>query len=149
VGDDVSSIAARVRVPPQSPEGVPRGAPELRSCGRLQEISHPEEVVRRRPEEEDPVHQGRAAVAELPELPDGLQPPEDLLDALPAPLAEGVPRVAGGPAIDGAAVVGMLVLRDVGCDLEIPAALDEVRGVIPIVAPERRAARPVGSRWRR
>ena len=36
------------------------------------------------------------------EAADGLHPAEDLLDALPDPLADGVAGVAGGPAVDGA-----------------------------------------------
>ena len=69
---------------PRAPGWTRRSARGPRSSGRFQEISHPEEVVRRGPEEEDPVYQGGAAVTELPEVPDGHQPPEDLLDALPA-----------------------------------------------------------------
>src|SRR3954466_5231006 len=36
------------------------------------------------------------------EAADGLHPAEDLLDGLPNPLADGVARVAGGPAVNGA-----------------------------------------------
>src|SRR5512145_2128378 len=123
-------------------DGVLRGAPAPRSRGRLQQIPHPDEVVRRRAEEEDPVHQGGTAVVELPKWPDGLQPPEDLLDAFPAPLTHGVTRVAGGPPVDGTVVPRMLVLRDMGRDLEITATLDEGGGVIPLVAAERGAVIP-------
>src|SRR3974377_1298735 len=87
---------------PKAYGGAVRGARGPRSCGCLQQVPHPNEVVRRGPEEEDPVDQRRAPVAGFPVLADGLQPPEDRLDAFPAPLAERVPRVAGGAAVDGA-----------------------------------------------
>src|SRR5512134_3543801 len=113
--------------------GVLRGARAPRSWSRLQQVPHPDEVVRRGPEEEDPVHQGGAPVVELPELPDGLQPPEDLLDAFAAPLTDGVPGVTGRAAVNGTRAARSAVLGDMGRDLQLPATGHEVRRVVALV----------------
>ena len=82
----------------------------------LQEIPHPDEVVGGGPEEEGPIHEGRAVVVELPELADGLQPLEDFLDAFPASRTHRAARVAGGPAVEDTPAMAVDVLRDMGRD---------------------------------
>ena len=129
-------------VPRRSPERGPWGAPSPRSCGRPHQGPHPDQVVGRGPEEEGPVHQGGAPVPELPEAPDGLQPVKDLLDALPVALANRIPRVAGGAAVDGAPAATVDILGDMGRDCQVAIALDEGGSVVPLVASERGAILP-------
>src|SRR6476619_5058996 len=73
------------------------------SSGPLRhEIAPAHQVIGGGPEAKLPVDEASAAVAEFPEEPHGLQPPEGLLDQLPLALAQGVARMARRTAIDGA-----------------------------------------------
>src|SRR5689334_19462956 len=77
------------------------------------------------------------------EAADGLHPAEDLLDAFPDPLADGIAGVAGGPAVDGAPPPAR-VLGDVRGDAARADVGDAVAGVVVLVAAERpRAEAPV------
>src|SRR5512138_1836986 len=106
----------------EPPNGAAPGAGARRSCGGSEKIAHPNQVVGGCPQHEDPVDQREAAVVELPELPDGLQPAEDLLDPLPAALAHRVAGMAGGAAIDRAIPVLGDVLGHVRRDAELATA---------------------------
>src|SRR6266852_8995792 len=75
--------------------GGPQGsAPGPRSSRRLGEVAEADQVVDRQAEDEHPVHASPAAMARLAQQPDGLEPAEDLFDALAFPLADSVPGVA-------------------------------------------------------
>src|SRR5204863_9797039 len=67
---------------------------------------------------------------------DGLEPAEDLLDALPPTLAHPIAAMAGGPPIDRAGALGR-VLGDVRRDAEQRNRLDGLRRVVALVSPER------------
>jgi len=73
----------------------------LVSAGGAQ-VPQPNEVVRGDREGEHPRHALEAAMTELPQTADRLQPTEDLFHTLALPLTDVVPRVARGPLVDGA-----------------------------------------------
>src|SRR5258705_562369 len=64
------------------------------------QVPHPDEVVRREREAKYPVDAALAAVPRLPQQGDGLQPAEDLFDALPLSLADHVAAVTSRSAVD-------------------------------------------------
>ena len=74
-----------------------------RSCGSRQQRAQADQVIRRSREGDDPIDAGAAAMPELAQPADGLQPAEDLLDQLPLPLADRVAGMPRGPIINGAA----------------------------------------------
>src|SRR2546422_8959883 len=70
------------------------------SSRRLGQIADADQVVDRQPEDEHPADPRPAAVAHLAQQPDGLEPAEDLFDALAFPLAHPVAGGARGAPID-------------------------------------------------
>src|SRR6185295_234271 len=100
------SVARRAGAACRSPCG--------RSCRCLEQATHPHEVVRRRGECEDPFHPGPAAVAQLAEQGNGLEPAEGLLDLLTFPLTDRIAGMTRGATIDRTpAPRAGRVLRDV------------------------------------
>src|ERR1700674_3356348 len=81
-----------------------------RSRGPREQCPQADQVVRRRRERDDPIDAFPAAMPELAQPADGLQPAKDLLDQLPLPLADRVAGMTRGPIINGAA---RHLLRDV------------------------------------
>jgi hypothetical protein len=67
---------------------------------------------------------------------DGLDPAEGLLDALSCPLAHGIARMAGGPAVEGGAAAAG-ILRDVRRDPTLAQLHDEVARIEAAVGAER------------
>src|SRR5438552_15477179 len=76
-----------------------------RSYGLGREVSDPHQVVRGEGEGEHPVHPAGASLPCLAHQSDGLEPAEDLFDALPPTLAYRIAGVAGGAAVAPAAAV--------------------------------------------
>ena len=99
----------------------------LRLAGN--QLRHPDQVVCCREEVGDHLVLLDALVSRLSEDPDRLHPSEDLLDLLPATLADRVALVSRGPAVDGR----VLLLGHMGNDVEHPAVADEGLGVIVLV----------------
>jgi len=83
-------------------------------------------------------------VARLPKAADRLDPAEDLLDALPYALTDGVSRRTRRPSVDYRSTMLGDVLGDVRRDVPCAALGDEVAGVVELVAAEREylSARP-------
>src|SRR5437016_3449028 len=108
------------------------------SYGLGREVSDPHPVVRGEGEGEHPVHPAGAPVPCLAHQSDGLEPAEDLFDALPPTLAHRIARVTGGAAVDRAGAVRG-VLRYVRRHAEQPDCGDEVPRVVPFAGPERHA----------
>src|SRR6266536_2427284 len=79
-------------------------------------------------------------VAQLAASRHRLPPAEDLLDPLSQTLAHRVAEVGHGPPVDGATVLRIDVLGYVRRHLQIPAAANEVLGVIALVAAHRPAS---------
>src|SRR5438046_9410906 len=137
------------------PAGDPRGVrlpADLRSSGPVRypsyrlgrEVSNPNEVVDGQGKGKHPVHAAGPAMTGLSHQADGLEPAEDLLDALPPTLAHPIAAMAGGPPIDRAGALGR-VLGDVRRDAEQPNRLDEIPRVVALVSPERHSTLEVRS----
>src|SRR5437773_6905568 len=77
------------------------------SRGRQRQIPYSDQVVCSEGEGEDPVDPGQAAVLGLPHHPDGLQPSEDLFNALTRSLAQVVGLMLSRASVDRA-VPGLL-----------------------------------------
>src|SRR6185369_13144649 len=94
-----------------------------------------------------PVHAASAAVAELAQAADRFHPAKDFFDALPRALADCVPGMAGGSAIERPAV---LLHGDVRCGLKGAEHLHETARVVAFVAADRHtSARQRGDETRR
>src|SRR5580658_1513101 len=103
--------------------GSPGGSP-----GCLQ-IPDSDQVVHRDREREHPRDSLMPTMTQLPESADGLQPPEDLFNAFPFLLTEGVAGVVGGAAVNRAAAI-RVVLRHVRCHLQLTQLGDEVLRIV-------------------
>src|SRR5437773_12399136 len=99
------------------------------SYGLGREVSDAHQVVGGEGKRKHPVHAAGAPVPRLAHQPDRLEPAEDLLHALAPLLADRVPRVPGGAAVDRAATVPG-VLRHVRGDAEQAARGGEIPGVV-------------------
>src|SRR5712671_3639579 len=131
----------RLGVTPWRPNVDCSGTPiPVASVGRGQ-ISQPNEVVRGDGEGEHPLHTLQAAMTELPQSANGLQPAEDLFHALALPLTDLVARMARGPLVDGAAAV-RVVLGHVRRHVQRAPVVDHASRVIVLVAADRDAAVP-------
>src|SRR5437016_12705214 len=122
----------------EGPAGDPRGVrlpllvADLRSSGPVRypscrwgrEVSNPNEVVDGQGKGKHPVHAAGPPVTGLPHQADGLEPAEDLLDALSPTLAHPVAAMAGGPPIDRAGALGR-ILSDVRRCAEQPNRREE------------------------
>src|SRR3990170_4006199 len=73
------------------------------SRGPRHQGAQADQVISSRRERDDPIDARPAAMAQLAQAADGFHPAEDLLDQFPFPLADGIPPVARGAAIDGRA----------------------------------------------
>src|SRR5215472_15094566 len=112
--------------------GAGGAAPGYRSSWGLGQVADADQVVRRQAEDEHPTDPGAAPVARLAQQPHGLEPAEDLFDALAGPLAHLVAGVARGARIDRTRPIRG-VLGDVRRHLKQPERLDEVPSVIALV----------------
>ena len=72
-------------------------------------IAHPHQVVSGGGEGEHPAHALQSTEACLALQSDGLDPSEDLLHPFPFSLADAITLVPGGPFVDGAAPVGIIL----------------------------------------
>src|SRR6266851_10099188 len=131
-GYDTRDFVEALRLVQVTPQG---SAPGPRSSRRRGEVAEADQVVDRQAEDEHPVHASPAAMARLAQQADGLEPAEDLFDALAFPLADSVPGVAGGALIDRTRPIRG-VLRHVRRHLDEPEGLDEVPRVIAFVGPD-------------
>src|SRR5437870_653264 len=75
------------------------------------QVTPPHKVVRRRAEGEDPINEPSAAVPQLAEQRDGLQPTKRLLNEFPLAMTDAIADVSGRTRVDGAAAVSEFVLR--------------------------------------
>ncbi len=73
------------------------------------QLPHSHQVVCCRREDEDPVDARGAAVTQLAQQPDCLQPAEDLFDPLALLLADLIAGVARGATIDGRLAIGVVL----------------------------------------
>src|SRR5437773_481305 len=112
------------------------------SYGLGREVTDAHQVVGGEGQRKHPVHAPGAAVPRLAHEPHRLQPAEDLLDALPAALAHGVARMAGGPAVDRTGAVRG-VRGHVRSHAQQPDRGDKIPRVIPLVGAERNAPLPI------
>ena len=97
------------------------------------QLSHSDQVVSRRREDEDPIHALSPAVAQLAQQTYRLQPAEDLFDPFTLPLTDLIALVSCGAAIDGRLAVSV-VLGHVRRHLQLAQVLHEVLGVVVLVA---------------
>src|SRR5450756_685647 len=70
--------------------------------------AHPDQIERRRGEDEGPIDPCAAAVPQLAKQAEGLHPAKALLDELPLLLTDRVARMTGRPGIDRTAAVRRL-----------------------------------------
>src|SRR2546425_3714841 len=105
-------------------------------CLHRHKFPHSHQVVSRRREDEDPVHARRAAVAQLAQQADRLQPTEDLFDPFALLLADLIAGMARRASIDGRLAVGV-VLGHVWRHLQVAQLLHEVMSVVFLVAAQR------------
>src|SRR5882672_2390489 len=73
--------------------------------GNLGQISNADQVISRGREDEDPVDAFAAAVPQLAQQADRLQPTEDLFDSFAFPLTDLITRMSGGSTINGRATI--------------------------------------------
>src|SRR6516162_10815271 len=106
-----------------------------RCCNQLGDAN---QIVGRRGENEEPLHQGATAMAGLAQSADGLHPSEWFFDSLAADCAETIAGMSGRAPIDGRAAIGV-VLRDMGSAAALAATGDELGSVIVLVAAHRAA----------
>ena len=100
------------------------------SRGRLQG-AHADQVVRRRGEQELPVHAPSATVPELAQSAHRLHPAEDFFDAFAGTLTDGIARMPCGSRIERATVLLLCEMR--GC-LQVAQGLHKAPGVVALVA---------------
>ena len=103
-----------------------------------EEPSQPHQIVRRAGEGHDPVDARRAAMLQLPQPGDDLQPAEDFLNLLARPLTDRVALVPRGAPVDGAALG---LLRHMRREARRPRALHEVARIVALVGADGRARR--------
>src|SRR5882672_7034929 len=107
---------------------------DLDLSGLNGQISHADEVISSGSKGEDPSHLKDAAVPDLPQQRDRLEPSEALLNPLPLSLADGVSGVLRRTSIDRAPTKPPEILRHVGRDFQIAALGHEIRSVVALVA---------------
>src|SRR6266487_2540829 len=100
------------------------------------QLSHSYKVVSGRGEDKDPVHAGGAAVAQLAQQPDRLQPTEDLFDPFAFLLADLIASMARRASIDGRPAVSV-VLGHVRRHLQVAQLCHEIMSVVVLVAAQR------------
>src|SRR6266545_1862844 len=93
-----------------------------------------DQVVGRCREGHDPIDKVAAAMAELAQTADRLQPAEDLLDQFPFLLTDRIARMPCGPLVDRAALD---LLRDMRRDAERAHAGDETGDVEALITADR------------
>src|SRR5208337_2280518 len=107
------------------------------SCRSPIELGDSEQVVAGGDEVGVHLHPLTTAIAGATQPADGLHPAEGFFDPLADPLADGVTGMAHGAGVDRRATWARQVLRHVRGDLERAAGLDEVAGVVALVAAQR------------
>src|SRR6266550_7254 len=110
---------------------------DLNLSGLHGQISHANEVISSGSKGEDPAHLEDAAVPNLPQQRDRLEPSEALFNPLPLSLADGVSRVLRRTSIDRAPTRPPEILRHVRCDLQVATLGHEIRSVVALVAAYR------------
>ena len=105
------------------------------------EIAPAHQVVRGGTEAKQPIDEAPAAVAQLAEQRDGLQPAERLLNQLPLAMTESIAGVSGRARVDRAAAVPEFVLGDVRRDAHPSDGGDPSARVVRFVGGDREAPR--------
>src|SRR3984893_14500882 len=116
--------------------GATFSRPEAHSSLHGHQFPHSYQVVSGSREDEDPVHAGGAAMAQLAQQAHRLQPAEDLFDPFPLLLTDLIAAVTGSPAIDGRAAIGV-VLGHVRRHLQFAQVFHEIMSVIVLVTAQR------------
>src|SRR5450432_2155436 len=73
------------------------------------QVFHAHHVVSCSGKDEHPVDAFGAAMAQLAQQPDGLQPAENLFNPFALPLTDLIAAVTGGPPIDGRATISVVL----------------------------------------
>ncbi len=105
------------------------------------QVAHSHQVVRRVSEQAQMVDLGHSADLHLTQRAHGLAPAEGLLDPLTDALADRVPRMSCGAAINGRAAVRG-VLGHVRRGITAAQLVDEVGGVVAPIGTDRHAVVP-------
>src|SRR5208337_5182105 len=79
-----------------------------------------------------PAHPFLPSVTRFPEIANGFHPAEDFLHPFAQALADGVARMAGGPAVDGRVPAGA-ILGHMGYRLQGPERLDKFSRIVAFV----------------
>jgi hypothetical protein len=91
---------------------------------RCRQVADSHQIVRRGGEGEHSAHPAvLASVPSLPEIPHGFHPAEDFLHPFSQALTDGIPRMAGGAAVNGG-LPALAVLGHMGHGLQAPHGLD-------------------------
>ncbi len=106
-----------------------------------EEIAPPHQVVGGGTQGELPIHAPAAAVPQLPEQRDRLQPPKGLLNELPLLMTASIPGMSGCPRVDRAAAVPEFVLGHVGRDAQASDGRDPGARVVGFVGADGQAPR--------
>src|SRR5713226_6615269 len=112
------------------------GTPLLRRVSgfRQGQVPNADQIVGGHPEDEHPLDPLQAAMAQLPEPADGLQPAEDLFHALALRLTDLVTRVSCRPLVDGTSST-LVILGYMRSDVQAPPLLHHLGRVIVLIAP--------------
>src|ERR1700674_3999175 len=100
------------------------------------QLPHSHQIVSCGGEDEDPVHARRAAVAQLAQQPDRLQPTKDLFNPFTLLLTDLITLVAGGASVDGRLAIGV-VLGHVWRHLQVAQLGHEVMSVVVFITTQR------------
>ena len=105
----------------------------ISSGGNRQEVADPHQVVGGGSEGEHPTDPVNTSMPGLAQAADGLHPTEDLFHPFALDLTDGVTRMAGGAAVDGA----VSFARDVRSDLISAQLTHQVLLVVTLIAAQR------------
>src|ERR1041384_65670 len=100
------------------------------------ETSHAHQIVGGTGEGKNPVHFAHPAMVHLAQKRDGLQPSKAFFDSLPLSLAECIPSMSCGAAINGAPAASADVLRHVRGNSHVPTLLHKILCVKPFVSAQ-------------
>ena len=110
-----------------------RQAVVFASNGDWQEGAHPHQVVDSRREGKHPTDPIGTPMPGLAQSGDGLEPAEDLFHPFALDLTDGVARLAGGTAVDGA----MGLLRHVRRDSMLAQSAHQFLLIVTLIGAER------------
>ena len=136
----------RAREQRRAEVGLPTCVPSS-ACHRRPR-AHPDPVVHRGGTRAHPAHPGDPTMPSLAQQSDGLEPANDLFDALALPLTHGRAGMAHGTPIDGAGAPSR-VLGHRRCHPPRAQLSDTVTGLIVLLSPHgdpRLAGNPLGHR---